>query len=91
MKTLLRSFFFLFLVFSQFVHADGIILVQGKVISLSPKEVVIEVAKKQLYTIRRTELLKKDSDKLTRSEIQVSLNVPMDAIVSVKDAHPKRH
>jgi hypothetical protein len=68
-------------------YANGILQMHGKVISLSPKNFVLQVGKSQLYTITRSMLKKSDASKITRTEIMVSLDVPMDAVISVRDIH----
>ena len=65
--------------------ASAMLTLTGKIISFDSKTVVLEVRKKLLYTLDRTQLEKGQSAHITRSEVQATLAVPMEAVKSVTE------
>jgi hypothetical protein len=68
--------------------ASAVLHLTGKIVSFDAKEVTLET-KTSLYKIDRKALVKSESDRITRSEVQASLNVPMSAIKTVEN-RPKK-
>lgn len=85
-KFLIPTFAVAFFLFNSVgAFADGVMQIKGKVVSFDKNEVQVEVNQAQVYTIRRSAMLKRDSDLINQSEMHVSFTVPMDAVKSVKD------
>lgn len=85
----LFQFTLLFLSLSTpLVYASGVMSLKGKIVSFDANEVSLETAQ-TLYKIDRKELSKDESSRITRSEVEMTLSVPLKAIKSAK-ARSKR-
>ena len=68
--------------------ASAVLHLKGKIVSFNENEVTLETAK-SLYKIDRKALSKSESDRITRSEVEASLSVPMAAVKTVQ-SRPKK-
>jgi hypothetical protein len=67
---------------TSFAHASGTVTVQGKLISITDTDYVIETST-QVFNVRKTAVTKEQASSIERTEINVAITVPFNAVDSV--------
>jgi hypothetical protein len=82
------KFFLLFFAFTTFSlelisQAGGVITIKGKLTSITSTQYIIET-KNMVYSISKSAVTPDQAEKLERTEIEVALPVPLEAVEKVK-------
>jgi hypothetical protein len=79
----LSRLFILLLLTTTSSFAGGVVTVQGKLVSITDTDYVIETSS-QVFSIKRSAVTKDQASKMEHTEIPVSVTVPFNAIDRVQ-------